>query len=379
MKKLIAIFAVLLLAAPAMAADWSFYGSQRVATFYTYDDWGDGQQPGTGDDNDWGIQWDFQGNSRLGAKVKADKVVGQIELALTATNGGDGGDGGVNTRRAWGGWKFADNATLKVGKDYTPTSNFIASQVFGGDGDILGQGDFYGRRPAGLGLELGGFEMWLLHNTTSFTGAPAGADIDWNLPKLEARYTLKLGIGEFIPYGGVQYFKLSDSSNTRAAGTLTDDADIYSYVLGLAAKMNFGAFYVNVNGAYGQNWSNANWASGYNPGSGANSQASLKNTTGSTNDATSWVAGIFGGLKFTDTIKFEAGFGYRNDDSDVNGTDDIDAWTAWGHAVLTLAPGVYLIPEVGYIDKGDTNGAGAAGTQDQGYVWYGGAKWQIDF
>jgi NADH:ubiquinone oxidoreductase subunit E len=34
MKKLIAIFAVLLFAVPAIAADWEFYGSQRVATFY---------------------------------------------------------------------------------------------------------------------------------------------------------------------------------------------------------------------------------------------------------------------------------------------------------------------------------------------------------
>ena len=31
MKKLIAIFAVVLFAAPAFAADWSFYGSQRIA------------------------------------------------------------------------------------------------------------------------------------------------------------------------------------------------------------------------------------------------------------------------------------------------------------------------------------------------------------
>ena len=36
----------------------------------------------------------FQGNSRLGAKVKADKVTGQIELALGA--GGDGGDTAVS-------------------------------------------------------------------------------------------------------------------------------------------------------------------------------------------------------------------------------------------------------------------------------------------
>ena len=43
-------------------------------------------------------------------------------------------------------------------------------------------------------------------------------------------------------------------------------------------------------------------------------------------------------------------------------------------ALITLAPGVYLLPEVGYIDYMDDR-AGA----DQGYKWYAGAKWQIDF
>jgi hypothetical protein len=39
-----------------------------------------------------------------------------------------------------------------------------------------------------------------------------------------------------------------------------------------------------------------------------------------------------------------------------------------------MAPGVNIIPEVGYVDKMD-NAAGV----DEGYQWYAGAKWQIDF
>jgi len=122
MKKLIAVFAGLFFAAPAMAADWSFYGSARVSTFYVDRDYGDGVSA-SGQDDDQATQWFFQSNSRLGAKVKADKVTGRIELALG--KGGDGGDTAVTTRLAYGIWKFSDNAFLKVGKDNSPLSDFI--------------------------------------------------------------------------------------------------------------------------------------------------------------------------------------------------------------------------------------------------------------
>ena len=157
MKKLIAICVVLLFAVPAFAADWAFYGSQRMGTWYVDRDNGDAQVNGKSDDQ--ATQWFFQGNSRLGAKVKADKVTGQIELALTATNGGDGGDGTVDTRRAYGVWKISDSMSLKVGKDYSPVTDFISNQWFASDNDMLGEGNFYGRRPAMLQLNLGGFEL----------------------------------------------------------------------------------------------------------------------------------------------------------------------------------------------------------------------------
>ena len=165
MKKLIAVCAVLLFVAPAFAADWSFYGSERIATWFNSRDYGDGVGA-NGEKDDQGTQWYFQGNSRLGAKVKADKVTGQIELALGS--GGDGGDTAVSTRRAYGTWKFSDNAFLKVGKDYSPTTDFISNQWYDGDNDLLGTGNFYGRRPAGLSLGIGGFEIAFL--TPSYGG-----------------------------------------------------------------------------------------------------------------------------------------------------------------------------------------------------------------
>ena len=80
MKKLIAVFAVLFFVAPAFAADWSFYGSQRIHTWYVDRDYGDAVV--NGQDDDQATQTYFAGNSRLGARVKADKVTGRLELAL---------------------------------------------------------------------------------------------------------------------------------------------------------------------------------------------------------------------------------------------------------------------------------------------------------
>ena len=125
MKKPIAIFAVLLFVAPAFAADWSFYGSERMATWYVSQDFGSNQV--AGQDNDAGTQWYLQTNSRFGAKVKADKVSGHIELATTASTTDSAGDGVVNTRRAYGVWKFSDTGSLKVGKDYSATYDPISN------------------------------------------------------------------------------------------------------------------------------------------------------------------------------------------------------------------------------------------------------------
>jgi hypothetical protein len=382
MKKLIAIFAVLLLAAPAMAADWSFYGSQRMATFYVADDFGDFTRA-DGEDDDWGLDWNFQSNSRLGAHVKADKVKGQIELGL---KGSDGGDVDVGTRRAYGVWMFADNASLKVGKDYSPVTRFISGQVFASDDGLLGMGNFYGKRPGQLGLTIGGFDLALITNALSTTGysvptlggtvtapgvAPTGGDVDNNIPKIEASWLMKFGSFDIRPFGGFQYFQVSSTDQSQALGTLTDDIDVISYVIGLDSMINIGAFYVGAQFAYGQNWNNANWATAR---TGAVGSAATLDGTDDTNDAISWTGMLVTGLKFTPTLKFEVGAGYRNDDSDISGSDEDEVWQIYGQAVVTLAPGVYIIPEVGYVDKMD-NFVG----EDEGYQWYAGAKWQIDF
>jgi hypothetical protein len=289
-------------------------------------------------------------------------------------------------------WKFSDNASLKVGKDYSPVSRFLSGQVFAGDAGLLGLGDFYGQRPGQLGLQIGGFEMALITNALNTNGfrvttlagpvtaagvAPAGSDVDNNIPKIEASWLLKFGSFDIRPFGGFQYFAVSstDASSTPTAtapATLVDDLDVISYVIGIDSMVNIGAFYIGGQVSYGINWGNANW-SGPLVGGTAGSQALLDGNDDVT-DTTSFMAMLVAGLKFTPTLTFEVGAGYRVDEPDLDDIDEDEAFTIYGQAVITLAPGVFLIPEAGYLDKLD-NFAG----EDEGFQWYAGAKWQIDF
>jgi hypothetical protein len=122
MKKLILIIAALaLMASPALAVDWNFYGSARMATFYNSRDFGDGENAAGTDDKDAEVQWNLQGNSRLGATVKAENISGRFEFGINEST--------VTSRRIFGVWDFGA-AKLKVGKDYTPVKQFISGQAF---------------------------------------------------------------------------------------------------------------------------------------------------------------------------------------------------------------------------------------------------------
>jgi hypothetical protein len=390
MKKLIAIVAVLLFVAPAFAADWAFYGSQRMATWYTSQDFGRNQV--AGQDNDAGTQFYFQTNSRFGAKVKADKVTGQIEMGLNALNGGDGGDDVVKIRRAFGVWKFSDIGSLKVGKDYSATYDPISNMMFDADKDLYGEGSFYTTRPAFIGLILGNFEIDFLTPVQGTTGgvgsttsginmpvtaralpAQTGAtgDPDVYFPKLEAAYKLVLGAGYIKPFAGFQYYTVNSSAPTQ---NVTDSIDVLSYVLGVGTSWNIGAFSIGGQLSYGMNEGVPNWANGYNV---AAAQVPVLKANGKDiADIYTIQAMIVPALKVTDTLRFEAGLGYRQDNADGAPGYSLkdESWVGYVQAMITLAPGVFLCPEIGYIDYMD-NRAG----DDEGYKWYAGAKWQIDF
>ncbi len=72
----------------------------------------------------------------------------------------------VSSRRIYGVWNFGAG-TLKVGKDYTPVTQFISNQAFDTDLGLLDFGAPYGGRHGQVALGFGGFELALITPETS--------------------------------------------------------------------------------------------------------------------------------------------------------------------------------------------------------------------
>jgi hypothetical protein len=377
MKKLLVILAAVALvwafAVPASAVDWNFYGSARMATFYTSEDGGDFLVTST-DDSDDGVQWALQSNSRIGATVKGDAVDGRVELAL---KGSSTGDVDVGTRRIFGTWDFGAGK-LKVGKDYTPVSQCISGQVFDGDLGLLGVGTQYGNRTGQIALSFGGFTIALIDpngvNIAGFGGALG--DVDEFLPKIEASWGMSFDAFSFAIQGGYQYYEVEDVPSIVSAGATLEDVTVDAWTIGGNAGFNFGPAYVKGAVSYGQNIGAAAWGI---PG--------LRTATGALpfydgdddlEDINTLMAALVVGFKMSDMVSFEGGFGYRVDEPDTSGLQDDDVWEVYVQSVIVLAPGVYVIPEVGYTDFMDPV-VDIAGADDEGNRFYLGAKWQIDF
>jgi len=387
MKKLTIIIAALALvcfAVPAMAVDWNFYGNARMATYWVSED--------QGDTKDQDLQWDLQGNSRIGATIKAENVNARFEFGVTSD--ADGG-GNVSSRRIFGEWNFGPGK-LKVGKDYTPVSQFISGQVFDGDLGLLGVGTQYGNREGQIAFSFGGFNIALIQPksglitglgaTTSAVvigtfganlvsidvNVGANGDVDEIIPKIEAGWGMSYDAWNFNLMGGFNYYSISDV--VSGVDGSSNDIDVTSYTIGGDVGFNFGPGYVKAAVSYGQNIGNAAWGLPSLAG-GTSGQGGLAIWDGDddTNDVYTFQGSLVGGLKVSDMLSFEGGFGYRHDNTDGFG-GNTSPWAAYVQSVIALAPGVYVIPEVGYYDY-DNNSAG----NDAGSLFYLGGKWQINF
>ena len=370
------LLALLLAPACALAAEWEMYGSARVNLFYQNWD-GKVQENGyfeyTGDgvNDDTDLDMALQGNSRIGANVKASDVVsGRFEYGT-----------GVNVRLLYGDWNFG-SGTLRIGQDYTPMSGATSNQVFGVDDDLNSVGAVDGPRSAQIKMIMGGLQVALVQNQGEATGTAAegtdpgtsfiGAgytDTDIVIPKIEASYEFATDTISIMPFLGYQTF------DAETTGTGQRSESVTSYVVGVHGRMTFGPAYVNFSGHYSQN--GADYGLFYqNDHSAYNAYW----TGTSVEDSTAYGCALVVGFNATDTLQLEAGVGYINGEVDtapgVTVTDDTMAY--YVNAVITLAPGVYIIPEIGMYDFGDLEVTGQADTDEGEFLYYG-AKFQIDF
>jgi hypothetical protein len=359
MKKFIVlIFALAMVVAfsvPTYAEfTYTFKGDARMETYRVSQS---EQFTGTGRDDSGTIWAKDNVLSRFSITAKSENIKGYIEIRPNV---------GSFVRHWFGEWDFGAGKLL-VGKTWTPTTFFTNGQNYLSNG-IAAYGNLNAdaARVDQIRLTFGDLVIGFLDPTmgSRTTLAVPGGETDINIPNIEGTYTLKLDPAKLMFAAGYGSYTI----DTAAA-----DYDVDSYFVGVAALMNFGPVYFNVEGhiasngfQYGLNYGDAIGANRID-GNAVFSGGEIKDT-----DSYGYLAAI--GFKINDMLTVEAGYSYLECEKDVAGLQADDA--SWMYVMLpiTVAPGVTIAPEIGKIDEGkDENGA------DQGDQTYFGATWKIAF
>lgn len=313
MKKLLVVLLVLVFAAPAMAAEWDFYGSARAGLWYTqYDEESSTVDDSNGDaESDTDLNYFIQGNSRIGAKVKTSDIIGgRFEY------------GAFSLRLLYGTVKLG-GVTLLGGQDYTPIDTLYSNQAAATDNGLLYEGMVYEGRLGQAKLMVGGFQVALVTPTVS----GVQSDTDVMLPKIELAYDMKM---DAISVGGFLGFQTYDVGNSDESESVT------AMVLGARGKFNFGPAYVNFCLAYAQNAGNYGLTL-------RSSYAASQNTTGAdVEDATSIMGALAVGAKLGASLGIEAGVGYLSNSVKDGATDEDTTGGAMSYYIqlpITLAQG----------------------------------------
>lgn len=409
MKKIVlglAVTAALTMAvAPAMAAtQWNFGASLKYATFWTEQDAGktgmkDLQAGGAGLKNDGLLDWSTQGNSNIQMYMRGDNLEGYIELEY------DFDGNSVTTSQYWGKYKFNDMAYIAIGQQEQLFNQNISSQVWGGDLAMNGLGTAYAKSTPKITVGYGGFAFALSKPYTDrvdtlrenmFAQAWVGTgmtdiDVDTYFPQLQASYEYAADTWRVKLAGAYQYTKFNHMSAATPLSPVytVDSKSVNSWLVGLDGDINFGPLFLAAAASVGQNWSDAGW----NDEDGCISDLWTGNyiadnfgvvpvyqTAVGFKDVYSWksttnvMVSVVAAYQLTEVLRFEAGAGYRYDRNKAFAKNS-NIWNVYLQAGYTVAPGFIVTPEIGYVDMGKN----VLSKQDQGYLWYAGAQWRMDF
>jgi len=390
-------------ALPALAqdkAEWNWYGQVRMWTAWEDVDantirGGDAGSraaawnPGFGlpIQDDAGLDWQLQTNSRLGVNVKWGSIGGGVEFGNQGSTAAIGGSKDVNAtfRQFYATWDFGP-ATLLLGKTYTPYFFLVSGLCGPGGGECngIGFGSIYAGRNAQIQLRMGGFKFALVEPETRFTpyngvasvatGVPVAMtamDVDPEIPRIEASYTFNLGPAALFLGGIYQTFSVE---NGTATGIKSYDVDAWS--LGFGARTAFGPLYVNGTFQYGSNVGSSGVLQTM-----LFTRALIDPATYNEESTTYMAAQLIAGFKVMDSLSFEAGVVWNSGDGDqvvTSGSVEQDQWVYYIQATWSPAKNVFIVPEFGIIDNGDLKISGL-GDADLGKVTWFGVKWQINF
>jgi hypothetical protein len=251
----------------------------------------------------------------------------------------------------YGEWNFG-SGTLLVGQTYTPLNMFYSNQVFGSDNDLLAQGGIYSGRHGMIRLKFGDFEIAAIAPDTSAIAGLAGTETDF--PAIEAAYSMKMDAFSATLAGGYQSYEIGGF-------------DVDSWVVALGGKANFGIGYIGGNVYVGENAGNLMAVSvdGDNAWDDGFAVYDVANNRIADNDVTGFM--VAAGFKANDMFAFEIGYGWAETDV-LNVENAVQSY--YVQSTITLAPGVFITPEVGMFDGDET------GSEETLYY---GAKWQINF
>lgn len=421
MKKLMVVAALLVFMAGTAyaAAEWEFYGSARVSTFYTQWDmnmFDSAAGRGTIVGSDLGAallspdtdkyEQDINGNARIGANIKvSDEVTARFEYGAK--------DGSPNLRLLWGEWNFGAGS-LGVGQHYTPLLFPYSNQVYNiypmkdGDTNMSTFGMLYGKRKPMVRLKFGNFQIAAVQPNTSVNyeyisaaSSPATAisgtyaiptaqpTTKVQIPCIQAKYRYDFDWGHLNFAGGYQTFDVVDTAANK-------EFEVRSYVLGVGGRVNMGKAYFKANAWGGENVGNmadilvgpklfstvadasASNRSGSDVGFALYNNGSVAGETQQVVDNEAFAALLVLGYEIRRGLYVEGGYGYTSTELKKEttqttafsrtGTRDMNTW--YLQSTIFLAENVFLTPEVGGLDGESDN---------QLDVFYAGIKWQINF
>jgi hypothetical protein len=382
MKKFIVILAAIAMVGAFTAtamADVDLYGSARFRSYYADVDNG---VPGAESDKD--LEWRMGHLTRFGANFKSDKITGKFEMDARAgaagatgnieSNSGASGLGNMRLRLLWGEYDFGAGKLL-IGQNY-PLYELPVSGInyYSGGLQKLGGMGYDVARTSQIRLTFGDFKVAFLSPDTSKT-VPSGtntvgySEVNTTFPKVEVAYDLKVDAFALNFMGGWQTYEIEDYNQAANTGSKATE-DVTSYVLGVRGHANFGPAYAGLALTYRVNGNNYGaWT--------VSAHESPIFEGNDLKDATAFGAVAALGWKVNDMFTLEGSYALLNSEVDT-ALDNEDDATVWGlMAKITMAPGVYIIPELIFQDNKDVKTNGVATEQGDATIF--GVFWRIDF